>query len=49
MLYGAELIAALPLVVAKEQQPQLEAARPATPLSSKVVRILKGFVVTQKT
>jgi membrane protein len=49
LLFGAELIAALPPVIAKMQQPALENARPATPLSTKVVRILKGFVVTQKT
>lgn len=48
LLYGAELVAALPLVLAKQSQAHLNVKEPV-PLGSKIARILKGFVVTQKT
>jgi hypothetical protein len=47
MLYGAELIAAMPAELDRVQQASLGGVR--VPLSQKVARILKGLVVTQKT
>jgi membrane protein len=49
LLYGAELIAALPVVIDQERQPSLEDARPPVPLSTKVAKILKGFVISPRT
>jgi membrane protein len=48
LLYGAELIAHLPVALEKERQPTLEDARPPVPLSTKIARILKGFVISPK-
>jgi membrane protein len=48
MLYGAELIAALPAELARISQPSLGGGV-RVPLSTKVTRILKGLVITQKT
>lgn len=48
LLYGAELIAALPVTLDRARQPSLDEARPAVPLSTKVGRILKGLVISPR-
>lgn len=45
LLFGAELVAYLPRCLDEMRQPSLDEALPPQPLSSKIVRLLKGLVV----